>query len=197
VLSFINEVSEEKSYHLVLEFFSAGKYHLFPAFFLLLLVHLINFYSVILVSSNYKIINVLRTFRPTVHPGSDPTRFQLYEVDAHYGVLEQHLAHPQMYKPMTMARLQTILTTSSPAEEPEEEETNALMPQGDNPSAKKSKGNKKKKEEKNTIRKALLTGAAEYGGQLIDEIIRASQIEGNTLIIQTSDSISPPPEIMK
>ena len=145
-----------------------------------------------LVSSNYKILYLLRTFRPTVPPGSDPAQFQLYEVGAHYAVLDRYLAHPRMYEPMTMARLQTILTASSPTEEPEEEETNALMPQGDSASAKKKQGNKKKKEEKkNTIRKALLSGAAEYGAQLIDEIIRASQIDGNTIVNQTSDSIFP------
>jgi len=83
---------------------------------------------------------------------------------------------------MTISRLQSILKEKIQTEEIEEEETNALMPQGDMTSDKKKKVFKKKKEGKNTIRKVLLSGAAEYGAQLVEQVIRASHIDGNTLI---------------
>ena len=90
---------------------------------------------------------------------------------------------------MTKSRLETILKGNISIEEPEDEETNALMPQGDTTSDKKKKAFKKKKV-KNTIRKVLLNGAAEYGAQLVEQIIRASRIDGNTLISDISDSIA-------
>ena len=79
MFSFTNEVNEEKSYHLVFEFFSAGKYVLQLGKFNC---------SIILVSSKYEILHVLRTFRPIVPPGADPAAFQVYEVGARYTSLE-------------------------------------------------------------------------------------------------------------
>jgi hypothetical protein len=140
--------------------------------------------SIILVSSKYEILHVLRTFRPIVPPGADPAAFQVYEVGARYTSLE---AQPRKYEVMTRNRLETMLRENISVEEPEDEETNALMPQGDATSAKKTF--RKKKEFKNTIRKALLNGAAEYGAQLVEQVIRASRIDGNTLITHISDSI--------
>ena len=143
--------------------------------------------SIILVSSKYEILHVLRTFRPNIPPGADPAAFQVYEVGARYTPLE---AKPRKYESMTKSRLETILKENISVEEPEDEETNALMPEGDTTLDKKKKTFKKKKEVKNTIRKVLLNGAAEYGAQLVEQIIRASQIDGNTLISHLSDSIS-------
>jgi hypothetical protein len=88
---------------------------------------------------------------------------------------------------MTMERLRGILKGSSKQEEqPEEEETNALLPGGDAAETKKKKSFKKKKETKNTLQRALLNGAAEYGAQLVEDVIRASQVDGNILINQVS-----------
>jgi hypothetical protein len=143
-----------------------------------------NDFSIILVSSNYTILHVLRTFRPNVPADADPTKFQTYEVGAHYAVLEQHFRESRTYQSMTMTRLQTILKANVQIDE-EEEDVNALMPQGPQ-SDKTKKSIKKKKEVKNTIRKALFSGAPEYGGQLVEQIIRQSQIDGNTLISQIS-----------
>ena len=66
-------------------------------------------------------------------------------------------------------------------EEIEEEETNALLPQGD-PSEKKKKSFKKQKVGKNTIRKALLSGAVEYGAQLVEQVICTSGVNGDSLV---------------
>ena len=136
-------------------------------------------------SSKYEIIHVLRTFRPTVPPGADPGSFQVYEIGSHYRALSQHSANPGGYEAMTMERLRGILTEGTKHDEqPEEEETNALMPGGDSADAKRKKSFKKKKETKNTIRRALLNGAAQYGAQLVEEVIRASQVDANLLINQ-------------
>ena len=129
-------------------------------------------------------MNVLRTFRPNVPAGGDPAKFQVYEIGAYYSALEQHFLHPRRYESMTKDRLRGMLNENVPVEEPEDEETNALMPQGDTGSDKKKKSFKKKKEVKNTVRKVLLSAAAEYGAQLIEQVIRASQIDGNALISQ-------------
>lgn len=119
-------------------------------------------------------------------------KFQVYEIGAHYFSLERHFQHPQTYEAMTMSRLEKIFKENIQTEEPQEdEEKNALMPQGDNSNSEKKKGFKKKKEGKNTIWKVLLSGASEYGGQLVEEVIRASHVEGNTFITQlTPDSIA-------
>jgi hypothetical protein len=138
--------------------------------------------SIILVSSKFKILHVLRTFRPNVPVGGDPEKFQVYEIGARYTALERHFTHPRKYESMTMSRLQMIMKENVQTEEIEEEETNALMPQGDTSSDKKKKVFKKKKEGKNTVRKVLLSGAAEYGAQLVEQVIRASHIDGNTLV---------------
>jgi hypothetical protein len=136
-------------------------------------------------SSKYEIIHVLRTFRPTVPPGANPQSFQVYEIGSHYRALSQHFAKPGGYEAMTMERLRGILTEGAKQDEqPEEEETNALMPGGDNADAKRKKLYKKKKETKNTIRRALLNGAAQYGAQLVEEVIRASRVDANLLINQ-------------
>lgn len=82
---------------------------------------------------------------------------------------------------MTLARLQLLLKRPSSMEELEEEETNALLPQGD-PSDKKKKSFKKQKAGKNTIRKALLSGAGEYGSQLVEQVICASGVNGDSLV---------------
>ena len=145
--------------------------------------------SIILVSSKFEILHVLRTFRPNVPPGADPAKFQVYEVGAKYSPLE---AQPRTYESITMGRLEFILKQNVQTEEPEDEETNALMPQGDTSSDKKKKTFKKKKEVKNTIRKVLLNGTAEYGAQLVEQVILASQIDSNTLINQITDSNLPP-----
>ena len=142
--------------------------------------------SVILVSSKYAILAVLRTFRPVVPPGGDPEKYQMYDVGAHYSPLQQHFTSSQKYETMTAEKLRGILTRKSDVEEVvEEEEVNALMPQGEQKKNKKSF--KKKKEGKNTLRKSLLSGAAEYGKELVEEIIRASGVDGNTLITQISN----------
>ena len=86
--------------------------------------------------------------------------------------------------------METILKENISVEEPEDEETNALMPQGDATSDKTKKTFRKKKEVKNTIRKVLLNGAAEYGAQLVEQVIRASRIDGNTLITHISRQYS-------
>ena len=135
--------------------------------------------SIILVGSNYKIIQVLRTFRPTIPEGGDPNAFQTYEPGAHYSVLQQHFSNPRTYQPMTMDTLKRLLTASGGKEDVEEEEINALLPQGDH-SEKKSK----KQRGKNTLRKALLSGATEYGAQLVEQVIRASELDGNTALSQ-------------
>jgi hypothetical protein len=136
-------------------------------------------------SSKYEIIHVLRTFRPTIPPGGDPESFQVYEIGSHYRALSQHFAKPGGYEAMTLERLRGILTDGAKQDEqPEEEETNALMPGGDNTGPKRKKLYKKKKETKNTIRRALLNGAAQYGAQLVEEVIRASQVDANLLINQ-------------
>lgn len=92
---------------------------------------------------------------------------------------------------MTRERLEGILFKDQVVEVVEEEEVNVLMPQGNAPSsmsagkeATRTAGKKKfkKKEGKNTIQRALSSGAAEYGSQLIEEIIGLSVIDGNTLV---------------
>ena len=147
--------------------------------------------SVILVSSTYSILAVLRTFRPVVPPGQDPAKYQMYDVGAHYSSLERHFASPQKYEAMTADKLRGILLRKTEAEEVvEEEEVNALMPQGEEKKSKKSF--KKKKDGKNTLRKSLLSGAAVYGKELVEEVIRASGVDGNTLITQIpNDGILP------
>ena len=192
MLSFVNDVNEEKTFHLVLEFFSAGKF-VSPTLRKGARADL----SVILVSSTYTILAVLRTFRPVVPPGGDPEKYQMYDVGAHYSPLQQHFTNPQKYETMTAEKLRGILMRKNNAEEVvEEEEVNALMPQGDQKKNKKSF--KKKKEGKNTLRKSLLSGAAEYGKELVEEIIRASGVDGNTLITQYSDDGTPPsPHLVK
>ena len=90
---------------------------------------------------------------------------------------------------MTLTRLQKILQNSIPNEEEpaEEEEINALMPDGD--TKQKKSFMKKKKDGKMTVRKSLVSGAAEYGAQLIEQIIRTSHVEGDILISKiTPDS---------
>jgi hypothetical protein len=78
-----------------------------------------------------------------------------------------------------MDRLRGMIAGSGDKEEVEEDEVNALMPEGDH-SDKKSR----KQKEKNTLRKALFVGAAEYGAQLVEQVIRASGVEGNTPLSQ-------------
>jgi hypothetical protein len=88
---------------------------------------------------------------------------------------------------MTMDKLRGLLAGKA-REEPEEEEVNALMPLGDGTGKKKFK---KRKEGKNTVKRALLSGAAAYGAQLVEEVIRSSKIDGSTLVSQVSlDGIS-------
>jgi hypothetical protein len=182
VLSFTNDINEERTYHLVLEFFSAGK-----SYFSVSKVDC----SIILVSSKNEILHVLRKFRPNIPPGGDPGRFQVYEIGAHYTTLEQFIAHPKVYESMTMDRLQTILKENVQVDEVEDEEINALMPPGDLNAGKKKKYFKKKKEVNNTIRRALLNGAAEYGAQLVEQIIRISQVDENILINQIDRNVLP------
>ena len=134
-------------------------------------------------------MSVLRTFRPNVPVGGDPSKFQVYEIGAHYSSLEKHFQRPTTgYEPMTLTRLRTILQNSFQNEEPtEEEEINALMPDGD--TKQKKSFMKKKKDGKMTVRKSLVSGAAEYGAQLIEQIIRISHVDGDTLISKiTPDS---------
>ena len=88
----------------------------------------------------------MRTFRPNIPPGADPERFQAYEIGARYTTLEQHLAQPRKYEPMTRSRLQVILKENVQTEEPEDEETNALMTEGDTSSDRKKKSLKRKKQ---------------------------------------------------
>lgn len=123
---------------------------------------------------------MLRTFRPTVPEGGDLDAFQTYEVGAHYSVLERHFSSPREYEAMTIDRLRKVFMKTAGKEEVEEEEVNALMPQGDH----SDKQSLKKQKGKNTLRKALLSGASEYGAQLVEEIIRSGQIDGNTFVSQ-------------
>ena len=81
-----------------------------------------------------------------------------------------------------MGKLRGLLAGKA-REEPEEEEVNALMPLGDTAGKKKFK---KRKEGKDTVKRALLSGAAEYGAQLVEEIIRSSNVDGSTLVSQVS-----------
>jgi len=78
-----------------------------------------------------------------------------------------------------MDRLRGMIAGSGDKEEVEEDEVNALMPEGDH-SDKKSR----KQKGKNTLRKALFVGAAEYGAQLVEQVIRASGVEGNMPLSQ-------------
>ena len=134
-----------------------------------------------MVSSEFKIVHVLRTFRPNVPPGADPSRFQFYETRAHYTALEEYFENPRIFESMTMARLQRILQAREKNEEAEEEESNPLLSQGAI-IEKKTKPPKKKKGGTFTIRKALLSGAAQYGAQLVEQVIRSSQVDANTPI---------------
>src|SRR5271163_1427895 len=90
--------------------------------------------SILLVSSDYKILHVLRTFRPTIPVDGDPTQFQFYEIGAHYRMLQDYLKSPTQFKKMTLDRLRSLVKPSDNAQEQEvvaeEEEANALMPQG-------------------------------------------------------------------
>ena len=191
IFAFVNSVSEDKTFYLVHEFFSAGKYSPKHApscsewSWLML--------SVILLSSTFEIVAVLRTFRPHVLDGRDPTSFQFYEIGAKYASLEHHFSNPRTFEPMTRHRLEAILRDTSPAqqEEVEEEEVNALLPQGDRETSKKTKKPRKKKEAKYTMRKALVNGASDYGSQLVEEVIRSSSIDGNKSVNQiTSGGIA-------
>ena len=143
-------------------------------------VNIINT-SIVLVSSNFKILLVLRTFRPTVPPGADPEKFQYYEIGAHYATLEYHFVQPHTHKGMTLERLQSFLNAQDRNEEDEAEEMNALLPH-EGVSEKKNKYFKKRKQTRNTIRKVLLNGAAEYGAQLIEQVVRMSAVNGDTLV---------------
>jgi hypothetical protein len=84
---------------------------------------------------------------------------------------------------MTRDRLAGMLKDTLAAPEEEEEQVNALLPQGDDGAGKKKRG-KKKKEVKVTVRKALVQGAADYGVQLVEEVVRSSGLDGNKLVNQ-------------
>ena len=114
----------------------------------------------------------------------------MYDLGAHYSPLERHFANPRGYEAMTVEKLRGILMRRSESEDiVEEGEVNALMPQGEEKKNKKTF--KKKKEGKDTLRKSLLSGAAEYGKELVEEVIRASGVDGNTLITQIPDDGTP------
>jgi hypothetical protein len=139
---------------------------------------------VILLSAAYEIVAVLRTFRPHVPEGGDASRFQVYEVGAKYTAFERTISEPpRTFAPMTRERLAAMLKDTHAAPEEEEEEINALLPQGEDVAGKKKRG-KKKKEVKFTLRKALVNGAADYGAQLVEEVIRSSGLDGNKLVHQ-------------
>ena len=103
---------------------------------------------------------------------------------------------------MTREKLEAILFGGQVVEViPEEEEgvVNALMPGGETSlggqvavgrTGKKLK--KKEKEGRNTVRRILVSGVAEYGSQLIEEIIRSSGVEGNTLVKDIGSESNPP-----
>lgn len=147
--------------------------------------------SVLLLSSKSEIIAVLRTFRPHVPEGGDPSRFQVYETGAKYANLERHFFAPTTFEPITHEGLEGMLRNMSVAqEEAEEEEVNALLPQGDTETTKKKKP-KKKKDVKYTLRKALINGAADYGAQLVEEVIRSSGVDGNRLVSQVASQGTP------
>ena len=151
--------------------------------------------SVILLSSTFEIVAVLRTFRPRVPEGRDPTCFQFYEAGAKYAPLEHHFSNPRTFEPMTRVRLEGILRDTSPAQQDEvdEEEVNALLPQGNKDTGKKMKNPKKKKETKYTLRKALVNGASDYGAQLVEEVIRSSSVDGNKFVSQIASQGTSPP----
>ena len=152
--------------------------------------------SVILLSSTFDIVAVLRTFRPRVPEGRDPTCFQFYEVGAKYAPLKHHFSNPRTFEPMTRVRLEGMLRDTSAAqqEEPDEEEVNALLPQDNTEMRKKTKNPKKKKKEaKYTLRKALVNGASDYGAQLVEEVIRSSSIDGNKFVSQIASQGTSPP----
>ena len=86
--SFTNDANSEKTYHLVFEFFSAG--------------------NILLLSSTYTILAVLRTFRPTIPIGGDPAAFQVYELGALYVAMEKHV-ELKGYGVMTLDKLRGIL----------------------------------------------------------------------------------------
>jgi hypothetical protein len=171
-------------------------------------------YSILLVSADYKILLVLRTFRPTIPQGADPIQFQTYETDEIYRPLQTFLENPdsaKKFEKMTRGRLEGILFRGQVTEVvPEEEgEVNALMPLGVSAGVSERKDGgkardvggqggkkfkKKEKEGRNTLRKVLLVGAAEYGSQLIEEMIRSSGIEGNILVKDLSEESTPPPK---
>jgi hypothetical protein len=139
---------------------------------------------VILVSSTYEIVTVLRTFRPHVPEGENPSRFQVYEVGAIYVPLERHSSDPTTFETFTREQLEGMLRDTSLAQdEVEEEEVNALLTQGHAEMGTKKKP-KKKKEIKYTLRRTLVNGAADYGAQLVEQIIRSSGIDGNKLVNQ-------------
>jgi hypothetical protein len=165
-----------------------------------------TYYSILLVSADYKILLVLRTFRPTIPQGADPIQFQTYETDEIYRPLQTFLENPdsaKKFEKMTRGRLEGILFRGQVTEVPEEEgEVNALMPLGLSAGVSETKEGgkakdvggqggkkfkKKEKEGRNTLRKVLLVGAAEYGSQLIEEMIRSSGIEGNVLVKDLSE----------
>jgi len=158
--------------------------------------------SIILVDSQFKILLVLRTFRPTIPATADPSSFQSYETGETYRLLEKYIDSPRStYEEMTPGRLHGILTRAPRTEDlAEEEEVNALMPaggmgevvvvgKGDKGTGKKKF---KKKEGRDTVRRALLSGAAEYGSQLIEEIIRIGGVDGNALVKSIADDGKPP-----
>jgi hypothetical protein len=128
---------------------------------------------------------VLRTFRPVIPPDGSANDFQTYEPGAHYSVLEKHLSHPLQYEPMTLDRLCGVIASTAHNEEQDETSANALISQP-------VEAKKKRKAKANTIRRALAFGAAEYGAQLVEEVISASGIEGNTPASQVTDESSHP-----
>ena len=168
--------------------------------------------SIILVDSQYKILLVLRTFRPTIPATADPSSFQSYETGETYRLLEKYINSPRStYEEMTPERLHGILTRAPQTEDlAEEEEVNALMPAGGmgevvvvGKGDKGTTGKKKfkKKEGRDTVRRALLSGAAEYGSQLIEEIIRIGGVDGNALVKSIADDgknpLPPQPSLLE
>jgi hypothetical protein len=87
---------------------------------------------------------------------------------------------------MTLDRLKGLFSANGRREDAEDEDINALMPQGDH-SEKKTK----KQKGTNTLRKALLAGTSVYGAQLVEQVIRASHVDGNLALSQLQlDGIS-------
>jgi len=144
--------------------------------------------SILLVSSDYKILHVLRTFRPTIPPDGDPSQFQFYEIGAHYRMLEDYIKSPTQFTKMTLDRLHSLVKPSENGQElenvAEEEETNALMPQGNQ--EKKKSNKQRKKDSKNSLRKVLTNKLSEYGAQLVDEVVQRSGIDGSIPVNQIS-----------